>query len=60
MVKHSMDTGHPPICMKYFQILTKGFKHCKFKRKICQALLIIKHQPAINAQEQSVTLEPFN
>ena len=55
-----MDTGHPSICMKYFQILTKGFKHCKFKRKIFQALLIIKHQPAINAQEQSVTVEPFN
>ena len=60
MVKHSMDTGHPPICMKDFQILTKGFNHCKFKRKICEALVIKKHQPTQNAQEHSVTLELFN
>ena len=35
IVKHSMDTGHPPVCMKDFQVLTKGFSHWKFKRKIC-------------------------
>ena len=40
MVKHSMDTGHPPVCKKDFQILAKGFNHRKFKRKICEALLI--------------------
>ena len=39
-----------------FQILTKGFNHCKFKRRICEAFLIKKHQPTLNAQEQSVTL----
>ena len=60
MIKHSMDTGHPPVCVKDFQILPKGFNHCKFKRKICEALLIKKHQPALNAQEHSVTLELFN
>ena len=27
MVKHSMDTDHPPVCMKDFQILKKGFNH---------------------------------
>ena len=43
MVKHSMDTGYPPVCMKDFQILTNGFNQCKFKRKICPALLIKKH-----------------
>ena len=26
MVKQSMDISHPPVCMKDFQILTKGFK----------------------------------
>ena len=35
IVKHSMDTGQPPVCMKDFQVLTKGFSHWKFKRKIC-------------------------
>ena len=51
IVKHSMGTGRPPVCMKDFQILTKWFKHCKFKRKICQALLIKRHRPTLNAQE---------
>ena len=60
MVKHNMDTGHPPVCMKDFQILTKRFNHCKFKRKICEALLIKRHQPTLNAQEHSVTVELFN
>ena len=41
MVKHSMDIGHPPVCVIDFQILTKGFSHCKFKRNKCKALLII-------------------
>ena len=34
MFKHSIDSGHPPVCMKSFKILTKGFNHCKFKNKI--------------------------
>ena len=60
MFKHSMDTDHPLVCMKDFQILTEGFNHCKFKRKICKALPIKKHQPTLDAQEQSVILELFN
>ena len=60
MVKHSTDIGHPPVYMKDFQILTKGFNHCKFKRKICETLLIKKHQPKLNAQEHSIMLEIFN
>ena len=60
MVKHSMDTGHPPLCMKDFQILTMGFNYCKFKRKIYKALFTKKHQPTLNDQEHSVTLELFN
>ena len=43
MVKHSMDTGHLPKCIKDFQILTKEINHSKFKRNICHALLIKKH-----------------
>ena len=54
-----METGHPPACMKDLKILTKGFSHCKFKRKMCEALLI-KKQPILNAQEHSVALEVFN
>ena len=50
----------PPVCMQDFQILTKRFNQCKFKRKICEALLVIKHQPTLNAQEHSVTHELFN
>ena len=42
MVKHGIGTGHPPVCMKEFQILKKGLNRCKFKRKICEALLIKK------------------
>ena len=29
-----MHTGHPLVYMKGFQILTKGFNHCMFNRKI--------------------------
>ena len=60
MVKHSMDKGHPPVCMKDFQILTKGFNHIKFKRKICEVLLIKIHRQTLNAQEHSVRFELFN
>ena len=60
MVKQCMDIGHPPACMKDFQVLTKTFNHCKLKRKISDALLIKKHQPTLNAQEDLVTLELFN
>ena len=42
MVNNNIDTGHPPVCMKDFQILTKRFNHCKFMRKICKELLIKK------------------
>ena len=59
MVKHSMDTGCPPVRRKDIQILIKGFKHCKFKRKICKALLIKKHQPTLNDQEHSAMFELF-
>ena len=38
--KHSIDTGHPPVCKKDFHAITKGFNHFKFKRKICEALLM--------------------
>ena len=55
-----MDTGHPPVSMKDFRMLTKGFNHRKVKRKICEVLLIKEHQPTLNAQEHSVTLELFN
>ena len=59
MVKHSMDTGCPPVCRKDFQISTKGYKHCKFKRKKCKVLLIKNHRPALNALEHSVIFEIF-
>ena len=54
-----MNTAHPAVYMKDFQILAKGFNHCKFK-KICEALLIKEHRPTLNAQEQSATLELLN
>ena len=59
-IKNSMDTGHPLVCMKDFQILTMGFSHCKFKRKIYKVLLIKKHQPTLIAQEHSVAFDLFN
>ena len=59
-VKNSMDTGHPLVCIKNFPILTKGFSHCKFKRKIYKILLIKKQQPTLNAQELSVAFDLFN
>ena len=34
LVKHSMNTDHPTVYMKDFQILTKGFNHCKFKKNM--------------------------
>ena len=49
MVKHTMDIGYPPVCMTDFQILTEGFNHRNFMRKTCEALLIKKHRPTLNA-----------
>ena len=60
IVRHSMDTGHPPVCIKDFQILTKGFNHCKFESKICIPLLIKKYHPTLNDQEHSVAHDLFN
>ena len=57
MVQRSIDRDHPPVCKKDFQTTTKEFNHCKFKIKICEALLVKKHRPTQNAQEHSVTLK---
>ena len=48
------------LTLKDFKILTKSFNHCKFKRKVYEALIIKNHQPTLNAQKKSVTPELFN
>ena len=55
-----MVKGHSPVYMKDFQILTKGFNYCKFKRKNMRRIAHKKHRPTQNAQEHSVTLGLFN
>ena len=59
LVKHSIESGHDPVCHGNFRILDKGYNNT-FKRKVAEALLIKKHKPSLNVQEKSVKLELFN
>ena len=56
---HSIKSGHPAVIMDDFKILRKGFKGHKMRRKISEALLIKKHRPSLNKQENSVPLKLF-
>ena len=59
LVKHSIESGHDPVCNENFRILDRGYSNT-FKRKVAEALLIKKHKPTLNVQEKSVKLELFN
>ena len=59
LIKHSIESGHDPVCHANFKILDKGYSNT-FKRKVAEALLIKKHKPSLNVQEKSVKLELFN
>ena len=59
LVKHSIESGHDPVCDGNFRILDKGYNNT-FKRKVAEALLIKKHKPSLNIKEKSVKLELFN
>ena len=59
LVKHSIESGHDPVCHGNFRILDKGYNNT-VKSKVAEALLIKKHKPSLNVQEKSVKLELFN
>ena len=60
MLKHRLQSGHPPVSPNDFRILQKGYNNNKVKRKISEALLIRKHRPSLNIRKDSVPLELFN
>ena len=53
LVKHSIESGHDPVCHGNFRILDKGYNNT-VKSKVAEALLIKKHKPSLNVQEKSV------
>ena len=59
LVKHSIESGHDPVCHGNFRILDKGYNNTS-KRKVPKADLIKKHKPFLNVQEKSVKLELFD
>ena len=44
LVKHSIESGHDPVCRGNFRILDKGYNNTS-KRKVAKAVLIKKHKP---------------
>ena len=60
MLKHMIQSGHLPVSPNDVRVLRKRHRSNKVKRKISEALLIIKYQPSLNIHTNSVTLELFN
>ena len=60
MLKHTFQSGHPSVSLNYFRKLQKGYNNKKVKTKISKALLIKKHQPLLNINENLVPLSHFN
>ena len=60
MLRHTLQSGHPPVSLNDFKVLVKGFKNNRTKRKISEALLIKQYRPTLNTQENLIALELFN
>ena len=60
MLQHTHQSGHVAVSIDNFKIVKRGFKNHKMKRKISEALLIKKHRPSLNKQENSVPFMLFN
>ena len=58
-MKHSIETGHPVTSLHDFKIIGRNFRS-SWGRKLEEALLIKKHNPALNIQEKSVTIKLLN
>ena len=55
-----MESGHPPLDMKDYIIIEKGYKKNVRKRKIAEALLIKEMKRTLNKQDNSVELKLFS
>ena len=58
--QHSVNSNHTLVTFDNFTILIFGYKHNKYKRKICEALFIKSNRPNLNKQDASVSLKLFN
>ena len=59
LLRHSIETGHPPTTLDNFRIIGRYFGN-SWKRKISEALFIKARKPNLNIQEKSITLELLN
>ena len=58
MLKHSLQSHHSLVSLNDIRILWKGH-HNKVKTNVSEILLIRKHQPLLNIDEDSVPLDLF-
>ena len=54
MIKDTVQSGHSSVSPNDFRILQERYNNKKVKRKISEALLIMKHRPSVNIHENLV------
>ena len=59
LCKHALETGHPPVNIEHFSILSDGLNNYK-KRKLSEALFIKEQKPTLNEQGRSIPLTLLN
>ena len=57
--KHALETGHPPVNIEQFSVLSDGLNNYK-KRKLSEAFFIKEQRPTLNKQGQSISLTLLN
>ena len=60
LVKYAGETGHLPVGTANFEVIGSGYCNNARRRKIAEALLVMKVKPTLNIQEKSITLKLFN
>ena len=60
LFKHAMETNHKMVPLDDFQIMGKGYKISKFRRKLAESLHIKKKRSSLNTQEASIPPKLFN
>ena len=55
-----METNHKMVPLDDFQIMGKGYKISKFRRKLAESLHIKKKRSSLNTQEASIPPKLFN
>ena len=60
LFKHAMETNHRTVTLHDCNIIGKGYKRSKFRRKLAESLHIKEKRSSLNTQEASVPLKLFN